>query len=70
MAKLKDGSQVFGSLRVNGSFLDSSGAAGSSGNVLTSTGTGTDWIAGVSGSFTTTDGKTVTVTNGIITSIV
>lgn len=45
MAKLKDGSQVFGSLRVNGTFLDSSGDAGTSGQVLSSTGTGTNWVA-------------------------
>ena len=45
MAKLKDGSQVFGSLRVNGTFLDSSGDAGTSGQVLSSTETGTNWVA-------------------------
>jgi hypothetical protein len=32
--------------------------------------TGIEFLAGVNGSFTTVDNKTVTVTNGIITSIV
>ena len=49
MAKLKDGSQVFGSLRVDGTFLDSDGDAGTSGQVLSSTGTGTNWVAAASG---------------------
>ena len=52
MAKLKDGSQVFGSLRVNGTFLDSSGDAGTSGQVLSSTGTGTNWITSGGGGAT------------------
>jgi hypothetical protein len=46
-------------------------AAGTTGQVLTSAGTGTPtWVTGASGSFTTVDLKTVTVVNGIITSIV
>lgn len=45
MAKLKSGSRVYGSLQVDGTLLDSSGAAGTSGQVLSSTGTGTNWVA-------------------------
>lgn len=44
MAKLKSGSRVYGSLQVDGTLLDSSGDAGTSGQVLSSTGTGTNWI--------------------------
>jgi len=44
MAKLKSGSRVYGSLRVDGTLLDSSGDAGTSGQVLSSTGTGTNWV--------------------------
>jgi len=45
MAKLKSGSRVYGSLQVDGTLLDSSGDAGTSGQVLSSTGTGTNWVA-------------------------
>ena len=45
MAKLKGGSRVYGSLQVDGTFLDTSGDAGTSGQVLSSTGTGTNWVA-------------------------
>ena len=45
MAKLKSGTRVYGSLQVDGTLLDSSGDAGSSGQVLSSTATGTNWIA-------------------------
>jgi len=45
MAKLKSGTRVYGSLQVDGTLLDSSGDAGSSGQVLSSTGTGTNWVA-------------------------
>jgi hypothetical protein len=31
---------------------------------------GVKWLAGATGSFTSNDGKTITVVNGIITSIV
>jgi hypothetical protein len=40
---------VDGNIRVTGAFYDSSNAAGSSGQVLSSTGTGTQWVAGSSG---------------------
>lgn len=45
MAKLKSGTRVYGSLQVDGTLLDSSGDAGSSGQVLSSTATGTNWVA-------------------------
>lgn len=45
MAKLKSGSRVYGSLQVDGTFLDSSGDAGTSGQILSSTGTGTNWVS-------------------------
>ncbi len=45
---------------------------GAAGEVLQSGGPGTSpvWAGGATGSFTTVDGKTVTVTNGLITAIV
>ena len=46
MAKLKTGTQLFGTL------LDSSGDAGTSGQVLSSTGTGTNWISAGGGGVT------------------
>ena len=49
MAKLKSGTRVYGSLQVDGTLLDSSGDAGSSGQVLSSTATGTNWIAAAGG---------------------
>jgi hypothetical protein len=49
---------VTGNIRVTGAYYDSSNAAGTSGQILSSTGTGTSWIAapsggGISGSGTT-----------------
>ena len=44
MAKFKDGSRVTGNLRVDGTIIDTSGDVGTSGQVLSSTGTGTNWI--------------------------
>ena len=53
MAQLKSNSRIYGNLRVDGRFLDSSGDAGTSGQILSSTGTGTDWItAGAGGGAT------------------
>lgn len=49
MAKLKSGTRVYGSLQVDGTLLDSSGDAGSSGQVLSSTATGTNWITAAGG---------------------
>jgi hypothetical protein len=45
---------------------------GTAGQTLQSSGTGgaPTWVTGATGSFTSQDGKTITVTNGIITSIV
>jgi len=43
MAKLKAGSRVYGSLRVDGTFVDSTGSAGSPGQVLSATVSGTAW---------------------------
>ena len=48
MAELKS-TTAFGSLRVDGTLLDSSGDAGTSGQVLSSTATGTNWIAASGG---------------------
>ena len=45
MAKLKSGTRVYGSLQVDGTLLDSSGDAGSPGQVLSSTATGPNWVA-------------------------
>ena len=42
MAELKS-TRAFGSLRVDGTLLDSSGSAGTSGQVLSSVGAGTSW---------------------------
>ncbi len=49
MAKLKDGSRVTGNLRVDGTIIDTSGDVGTSGQVLSSTGTGTNWVAATGG---------------------
>ena len=49
MAKLKSGTRVYGSLQVDGTLLDSSGDAGTSGQVLSSTATGTNWVAASDG---------------------
>lgn len=43
MAQL-DTSRIYGNLELDGTLLDSSGDAGTSGQVLSSTGTGTNWI--------------------------
>ena len=43
MAELKS-TTAFGSLRIDGTLLDSSGDAGTSGQILSSTATGTNWI--------------------------
>ena len=48
MAQL-DTSRIYGNLELDGTLLDSSGDAGTSGQVLSSTGTGTNWITGGSG---------------------
>jgi len=52
MAKLKSGTRVYGSLQVDGTLLDSDGDAGSSGQVLSSTATGTNWVSGGGGGAT------------------
>ena len=38
------GIDITGDLNLSGAFYDTSGSAGSNGQVLSSTGTGTDWI--------------------------
>ena len=43
MAELNS-TTAFGSLRIDGTLLDSSGDAGTSGQILSSTVTGTNWI--------------------------
>ena len=48
MAQL-DTSRIYGNLELDGTLLDSSGDAGTSGQVLSSTGTGTNWITAGSG---------------------
>ena len=42
-------SRIYGNLELDGTLLDSSGDAGTSGQVLSSTGTGTNWITAGSG---------------------
>jgi len=49
MAKFKDGSRVTGNLRVDGTIIDTSGDVGTSGQVLSSTGTVTNWVAATGG---------------------
>ena len=49
MAKLGQ-TKIYGDLELDGTFLDSSGDAGTSGQVLSSTGTGTNWITSSGGS--------------------
>jgi len=49
MAKLKGGSRVYGSLQVDGTLTDSSGDVGTSGQLLSSTATGTSWVDAPSG---------------------
>ena len=48
MAQLET-SRIYGNLELDGTLLDSSGDAGTSGQVLSSTGTGTNWITAGSG---------------------
>jgi len=50
MARLKQ-TKIYGDLELEGTFLDSSGDAGTSGQMLSSTGTGTNWIDATSGAF-------------------
>lgn len=51
--------------------IDCANSCGTAGQVLTSTGSNAiEWAAGATGTFTSQDGKTITVTNGLITSIV
>ncbi len=50
--------RVTGNLTVDGSYLDSDGDAGTAGQILSSTGTGTNWIAAGSGGGLWTDGGT------------
>lgn len=64
MAKLKSGSRVYGSLQVDGTFLDSSGDAGTSGQVLSSTGTGTNWSAITKSVGVSVDGGGTAITTG------
>lgn len=53
-------------LEVNGWYLDSNGEKGTAGQLLSSTGTATDWVdAPVTGVVTVTDGNTVGVNEGI-----
>jgi hypothetical protein len=62
---------VSGSIRVTGAYYDSSNAGGTSGQILSSTGTGTSWIAPPSGSVTSVDltaGTGISVSGGPITS--
>lgn len=42
-------SRIYGNLELDGTLLDSSGDAGTSGQVLSSTGTGTNWVTPSSG---------------------
>ena len=53
MAKLKQ-TKIYGDLELDGAFLDSSGDAGTSGQLLSSTGTGTNWIDSPGSSFAVT----------------
>ena len=48
MAKLEQ-TKIYSDLELDGAFLDSSGDAGTSGQMLSSTGSGTNWIAAPSG---------------------
>ena len=50
MAKLSGGSRVYGGLQVDGTLTDSSGDVGTSGQLLSSTVTGTSWVDATSGS--------------------
>ena len=53
---------VTGNIRVTGAYYDSANAAGTSGQILSSTGTGTSWIAAPSGGGITGSGTTNYVT--------
>ena len=61
---------VTGNARVTGAFIDSGNSAGTSGQILSSTATGTSWIAASSGSVTSVDltaGTGISVSGGPIT---
>ena len=49
MAKLEQ-TKIYGDLELDGSFIDSSGDEGTTGQLLSSTGTGTNWINSAGGS--------------------
>ena len=51
MAKLGQ-TKIYGDIELDGTFLDSSGDSGTTGQMLSSTGTGTNWIAAPSGNST------------------
>jgi hypothetical protein len=61
---------VTGNIRVTGAYYDSGNSAGTSGQILSSTATGTSWIAATGGSVTSVDltaGTGISVSGGPIT---